>query len=70
MITLENPNSLKVTLSGFTERSTVIEPAGSTLSMQLVPFMRGADATWVTLTQAQYDALPEIDPEIFYLIVE
>lgn len=70
MISLQRSNSLSVTLSGFSEGEMRVMSATDTLAINLVPFLRGRDATWETLTQAEYDALSVKNPETLYLIVE
>lgn len=70
MITVQQLNRLDVSLTGLTERQISLNRGDNALSINLVPFLRGQDAVWETLTQAQYDALPTKNPETLYLIVE
>ena len=70
MITIQPANRLEVSLVGLTERSVTLNSPTDSLAVSLTPFMRGEDAIWVTLTQAEYDALPVKNPETLYLIVD
>ena len=70
MISIEPVNRLNVTIEGLGDAPAVLEKPGSSLSLTLVPFMRGEPARWMTLSQADYDALPLKDPQTLYLIVD
>ena len=68
MISIAPANKLIIRLSGMTERDIVLNKSPDSLSLSLTPSLRGDDARWVTLTQAAYDALPEKNPKLLYLI--
>ena len=59
---------------------TVVKPAPVQFTVASIPGMQviaagnigppGPAGQWVSMTQAEYDALTELDPETLYVIVE